>query len=278
VAGLFQNILIPVDLTINTDVAVKKAMELAENNSMVHLLYVQNFAFPGIAGIAKKHCVRTNELPGNTFIEKSLNLWKNKIEESTNNITVHTWNILADSIQRTIEIKAKQLAVDLIIIGKKSHHSWLPFLNTVVPSQVARKTGITVITVKPGSINNKMKTVVLPISSESVKHKMEVIADISRKYRIKVYLVIIMDRGTESENLYSSTLLQLYQWLNTIGCPVEYAVLSGHNKAKAILNYAERINADILLLEPETETRIGWPNKHISDVLPFESKLQVWAV
>jgi hypothetical protein len=59
---------------------------------------------------------------------------------------------------------------------------------------------------------------------------------------------------------------------------VEYAALYGSNKAKAILKYAEKVNADMLLVYPEVETKIGWLNTHISDVLPPASKVQVLAV
>ena len=37
----FDNILIPVDFSINTEIAVKKAIELTEeNNAVIHLLHV----------------------------------------------------------------------------------------------------------------------------------------------------------------------------------------------------------------------------------------------
>ena len=88
-----------------------------------------------------------------------------------------------------------------------------------------------------------------------------------------------MNEEPEVDDHNASALLQVYQWLKTsIHCPVEYAVLQGHNKAKAILAYAEKINADILLVHPETETKIGWLNKQISDVLPPASKMQVLAI
>ncbi|HET7898016.1 MAG TPA: hypothetical protein VFL47_10110, partial [Flavisolibacter sp.] len=64
----------------------------------------------------------------------------------------------------------------------------------------------------------------------------------------------------------------------SLRCPVEYAVVHGSNKAKAILQYAEKTGADILLVQPEKETKIGWGDRHISDVLPRGSKMQVLAV
>ena len=59
---------------------------------------------------------------------------------------------------------------------------------------------------------------------------------------------------------------------------MEYAVLYGNNKAKAILNYAKKIQADVLVVHPGSETKIGWPNKNIADMLPAASTMNVLAV
>jgi len=44
------------------------------------------------------------------------------------------------------------------------------------------------------------------------------------------------------------------------------------------LQYAEKNNADILLVYPKKETQLSWWNGHIPDVLPADSKVQVLAV
>jgi nucleotide-binding universal stress UspA family protein len=275
----FKNILIPVDLSINTEVAVKKGLELADKGTTIHLLNVQSDSLPGITSSVRKYFMSVNQLADDRMIEQKLEEWKQSIEERTTGITVCSWIILENSIQKGIEKKARQLAVDLIIIGKSSHHSYFPFLNTIIPSRIVQKTGITVLTVKPGSINNKIRTVIVPIASEATKNKMEVIATICRKFKVKIHLVIFINSENEQSGFYASSLLQVYQWLkSSIHCPVEYAVLHGQNKAKAILHYAEKINADILLVDPVTETKIGWLNKHISDVLPPASKVQVLTI
>ena len=45
-----RNILIPVDLSINTEVAVKKGLELAHGRTTIHLLHVQIKILPGLTG------------------------------------------------------------------------------------------------------------------------------------------------------------------------------------------------------------------------------------
>jgi len=44
------------------------------------------------------------------------------------------------------------------------------------------------------------------------------------------------------------------------------------------LSYAEKVQADLLLVYPEQETKVDIWNRHISDVLPPESKVQVLAL
>src|SRR4051812_40926271 len=163
----FGNILIPVDLSINTEIAVKKAIELAEDGTVFQLLHVRTLSIPPFSATKDD-----NPLDGKPDliaqkIDLRLQQWKSSIEDHTRNIRVHTWVVIRDSIQSAIEEKAIKLKADLIIIGKNSNHSILPFLNTVVPSKIVKNTGIPVLTVKPGSFHNKTRTVVIPISAEN---------------------------------------------------------------------------------------------------------------
>jgi nucleotide-binding universal stress UspA family protein len=272
----FESILIPVDLSINTELSVKKALELSDRGTIIHLLHVQSYPTALIPGAAKQYFTNATD---RSEIENCLRQWKSAIDESELGVEVCTWVIPGASIQEAIEKKATQLAVDLIIISKNSHHSWFPFLNTVDSSRVVQNTGIPVLTVKPGSFHNKIRKVIVPVSANSVQDKMEIIASICKKFKVHIYLVTIMGNHSEPLGFYATSLLQLYKWVKTsIGCPVEYSVLKGRNKARAILNYAEKINADILLLYPETETRIGWMNTQISDVLPPSTKVEIFTV
>ena len=50
----FKNILIPVDLAENTEVAVKKGLELADHDTVIHLLHVQNESVNGKTSAARK--------------------------------------------------------------------------------------------------------------------------------------------------------------------------------------------------------------------------------
>lgn len=277
-AGYFKRILIPIDFSINTDTAINKGLELADSGTAIHLLYIHSLGLPGLTGIVKRFITEAAELPDYKLVKKKMGQWKDCIEESSNDIFVHTWIVWEGSVQKAIEKKAEELAVDLVIIGKNSNHSWFPFFNTVVPGKLVKKTGPAVLTIKPGILSKKNQTTILAVTNETAYRKMEIISSICRKFRVKIYLVTFLKTVNDAPGFPPSSFLQVYQYLKSIHSNVEYALLHGSNKAKSIMEYAEKINADIILVHPEEETKIGWPDRHISDVLPKGSKVQVWTV
>jgi nucleotide-binding universal stress UspA family protein len=273
----FKNILVPVDFTSNTEVAVKKAIELAETNSAIRLLYVNKNQTIGFFNPVYEVVA---DIPGShdPAVEEKLHQWQRSISETLPYATVSAEIIKRDSVQHGIAQNAMNMSADLIIIGKSSHHSWLPFLNTVIPSELAKESGSAVLTVKSGGISNKTRTMVVPVTNDNAIHKLAMINAIYRKFHVKIYLATFADTEERQPKFCTKAFLQLYQVLKGSKYQVNYTVLSSNNKTKAILKYAEKLNADILLVDHDNETRIGWPNKHISDIIPEHSKLQVWAV
>ena len=257
----FKTILVPVDFSINTDVAISKAIEIGDKDATtLHLLHVA--------------AQESDEAALEQLNELKINIGKN-----ATNVNVFTWLQQSSSVQQGIADKAKNLNADLIVIGKSSTHSWFPFLKTVASSDLVELSGTAVFTVKPGALHNAIKTVVVPVAEDLPEQKMQAILALCKKGKIKVHLVTFMNDENIASEFSAAALLKFYQWLkDSVHCTVEYAVLHGSNKVKAVLLYAEKIEADILLVHPTSETKIGWMNRHISDVLSPDSKVQVLAV
>ena len=183
------------------------------------------------------------------------------------------------NVEGIIEHYAARLDSDLVIIAKKSNHSWFPFLNKIVPSRLVKNTGIPALTVKPGAFNNKIRTILVPVNDYECKPKLEVIASLCNKFNVKIHLVTFLNDGLQPTDDNASSLLNVYQWIKSShSCQIEYAALRENNKARTLLKYAQEINADMMLLYAEKETRIGWMDKHISDLIPPGSKMQVLSV
>lgn len=270
----FKTILIPVDFTLNTEVAICKALEICNSEEVsIHLQHIQN---PSMSDVSfGRSSITEKEIEANIKLKE----WKQSIEEHFPMAEI-SYEVKGNaSIEKGIIAKALEIEPDLIVIGKKSNHSWFPFLNTIIPASVSAKTKCAVLTVKPGSLHNKIKNIVVPVIDHIPGPKMDAVASICKNNRVRVFLVTFANEENVPEQFLASSLLKLYQWLKTaLHCQVDYAVLHGRNKARSILRFAEKNKADILLLNSESETRIGWPGKHISDVIPPESKVQVLLV
>jgi len=277
----FKTILIPVDFSINTEVAVKKALEICEGpGTCIHLLHVRDaaaaskFSFYGY--LTRSSIDENLELPED--IREKLEKWLLFIQQAGNDIRAYCWVGYESSIERAILTKTKSLSPDLIVIGKNSQHSRLPFLNTVVPSRIATKTGVPVLTVKPGAMSNSLRTVVVPIGSTFPETKVAIINSLSKKFFVHIRLLILVEKEDDPDLLQTSLLNICRVLKHRSFNNISYEVMQANHKGADILKYCQKVKADLLIVHPDSETKIGWMNKHISDELPVDSKTQVLTV
>ncbi|CAN5576995.1 hypothetical protein BH11BAC3_BH11BAC3_22580 [soil metagenome] len=281
-ANKFNTILIPVDFSINTQIAIAKALEISTGNqSNIHLFHVQQVQLPGlmnylhhfVSGYSVRDVIKAKE----RSVSKLQQL-KNDIHALDDQIPVSISVAFGEPVENAIAKKAFKLHADLIVIGKHSHHSMWPFLNTIVPSRLATTSGIPVFTTKPGSLNNEIKTVVITVDKKFPGNKLAILEALRRK-SMNVRLVTFTN-GNDDASYSKQTLLNAFRSVKSKSiAPIECEVLTGSNKARALLKYCYKVGADVLIVNPEIETKVGmFGNLHISDLLPADSKTQVLAV
>jgi nucleotide-binding universal stress UspA family protein len=263
----FNKILIPVDFSLNTEIALKKAIGFAgAEETTIHLLHVIR---PG-----KKVASQFK----NWVVERDLQQLKYTLQTENPILRVRTHVMKGFSIQRTIIECAAIINPDLIIIGKQnSRRRWWAFTSLISPNIVAKKSNCPVLTAKPGSMDSRTKVIVLPIRNFLPERKLEWAVLLARKYKAQVHLLAIQQHPPK-DGLLSQVFLKAYHHLREkLHHPIEYSAAVRHNAARAALNYAELIMADMILVNPETESGISGftGTRHISDMLNRDSKIQV---
>jgi nucleotide-binding universal stress UspA family protein len=266
-AAAFDKILIPVDFSLNTEIAVRKAVELAgTDQNTIYLL----------------HAVHPGKTAKNQFrlwvAERDLNQLRHTIQQSAPHVRVKTYVLKGSSVLQTIIECAVVIAPDLIIVGK--HHNRRRFFPTgsVSPDILAKQTDCPVLTVKPGSVENRTRLIVLPIRDFLPERKLEWAVLLAKRFKAQVHLLAIGDEAVPKDGMLSQTFLKAYHHLREkLHHPVEYSADARHNPAKAALSYAEMVMADMILVNPQTESGItGFTGfRHISDLLTPDSRIQV---
>ena len=279
-SSLFKNILVPIDFSDHTEVAVKQAIELAcPNGATIHLLHVirpKNIWNALFDSIQESLRPDDNNSSGSVMIK--MQQWQQSIQETLPNTKVNT-HLRQGMVQRQIQEAAREIKPELIIIGKNGHPKWFSLFNPIYPNTLARSTGYPVLTVMKRSIHTKIKTIVVPVGSFIPIRKIELVIELAKKYRAAIHLVTIPDNFDLSET-NGNSFLETFRILKTgLTNPIEHHILKGNNFPRAILEYAECIRADLVVVNPGSETRISnLSGKHINDVLATSSTLKILSV
>jgi nucleotide-binding universal stress UspA family protein len=266
-AATFDKILIPVDFSLNTEIAVRKAVELVgPDETVIHLLHVV-------------HPAKKTKNQFRVWVaERDLHQWKYTIQQSGPHIRVKVHILRGNSVRQTLIECASMLNPDLIIIARQNNHRrWFLFGN-VSPDIIAKRTNCPVLTVKPGSLDIRTRVIVLPIREFLPERKLEWAVLMAKRFKAQVHLLAVGEDAGTKDGLLSQTFLKAYHYLREkLHHPVEYSAATRHNPAKAALKYAELIMADMILVNPQTESGVsGFTGfRHISDLLTRDSKIQV---
>ena len=262
----FNKLLIPVDFSLNTGLAIKKATGLiTADKTVLHLLHVVNPYRPVEALAAR---TQLEELGRRT-------------KEDHPEAAVRTHILKGVSPQRMIIECSKMLTPDLIVIGKNnprrhwpfSNH-WLPY-HSISPAALARKTNCPVLTAKPGSIDSRTRLIVIPIRDFLPERKLEWGILLAKKYKAQIHLLAIQEK--QKDGLPQVFLKAYHHLRESLHHPIEFSTAMQQNPARAALDYAELVMADLILVNPVTESDVAGftGSRHISDLLERDSKIQV---
>ena len=266
----FNNILLPVDLSLNTEMAVAKAIELVgSGGAVIHIVHVVNPENKG------SFLFREDKISG-------LNELKEIIERAAPGTEVNIHIIRSKLVEKMIIQKAKDVHAQLIILARHAERKWLRFKRPISSFNIAKETHSAVLTIQAGAFLNKIKSIVLPIRSFIPNRKVDMLTPFVNNKGTTIYLVSIMNK--EANDLdYSSTshaLIETYRILKeAANCQIVHKLVNNNNLAKTLLLFAESVQADMLLLNPEeSQVRSITGMQDFSYLLKRQSRLQVMAI
>lgn len=278
-ASLFESILVPIDFTDNTQKAVNQAIALAcPSGATIHLLHVMRANLNwGLTHLFNESRFPLLTKPHAKVFSK-LGQWKYAIEEYNSNFAVNAY-VAEGAIYRNIQHAARQLMPELIIIGKRNSQRYFSFTNSICPNDLAKSTGYPVLTVMKHRSVTRMKIIVVPVGSFIPTRKIQLVIRLAKTYRAKVHLVTVpsdRDFPETGQNSFLETYRILRDALTT---PIEHHILVGKSLPRAVLEYAEFVGADLILVNPGTETKISnITGKHINDILTTSSQLKILSI
>ena len=280
----FENILLPIDLNANTELAVKKTTELVNAASTtIHLIHIiradviNNAEYDEIP-ISSSH----NRNPKYSDIIGKMKAWGGIIRRLMPNSEVKLHLVKGSSIENILIHKANETNSQLIIIAKHTGSKWIRLTNPVSPADIARQTHGAVLIVKPGAFYTKIKSIVLPVRSFIPFHKVDVLFPLVYHKGITIYLVSVLNKGADDLD-HSSTshaLIETHRILKEeANCRIKHKLITRNNLGRTLLDFAASVEADLLIVNPD-EAQV-WSLtglRDVSDLLKSRSSLQIMEV
>ncbi len=274
--NLCSIILIPVDFYENTEAAFEQTVELANAGiSCIHLLHIfkPNNIFP--QKLNKNERYHYKDYASFEDAVKKLNEWKAAMEETMPGTTVKM-HVERGNVYDKIVETAKKIGPQVIIMTKKRKHNFFSLIKPICPDELSRSTNCPVLNVVKRSINTRMKTIVVPVRNFIPERKIAFLAVFAKIFRSKIILLGLHKSNSDKEQVRKS-LLDTYRILQTVmNNPIECHLLHHSHFPKAVLNFVKKVNADIIFVNPEVETKISSFNgRHINESLGPASSLNI---
>jgi nucleotide-binding universal stress UspA family protein len=268
------NILVPIDFSGKNKWAIAKAIEIANSfDCNIHFVNIVHQAIVAILPVEtsiftpyESHADRLNnyerlkELAARYSNEICCN---GKIEIS----------VLEGNPEKKLMEYIRDFGMDMVIIGLSKFNLVQRIVSSISVSRLARKTNVPVLAVGSSGLIRHFKKIILPLHDDVSMRRIKMATMLARTFRSTVYMITLRKEDNVAEKIINEAL-ELVQSISTI--PVQGIILDGKNLAKTTLEFAKKINADLIMINPLKEFNLpGWWNKLTNKLLSYGSSIPV---
>jgi nucleotide-binding universal stress UspA family protein len=261
---LFNNILVPV--TSQCPIAVEKAVHLSNQfNCDVHLLNVtaRKFWWPRKAEEKKLQLHELREKYAHALPKGSL---------------MHT-SFGEGNLENALATYVGLNRIDLILTHTK-HSRFSAFDLGLNINKIAARTGCPVLSLQAGPPPERIRNIVLPVGTYLPLRKVMLAIYMAKDVNAAIHLISLSGNNSISEAKSHVYLEKTYQLLRqNTNLPIKCKTMIGENLADTTLEYARRVEADLILVNPGSESLLSGPmNRMFSKFLFNRSSIPVLTV
>jgi nucleotide-binding universal stress UspA family protein len=268
------NILVPVDFSGKNKWAIAKAIQIANNlDCNIHFVSIVHSHIVPILPVEasiftpyESHADRMNKYDR---LKELAAMYSNelccngKIEIS----------VLEGSPEKKLAQYVRDFDMDMVIVGLSKFNLAQRVVSSVSISRLARQTNVPVLAVSSSGLMRHFKKIILPLHDDLSMRRIKMATMLARSFRSTIYLVTLRKENNAAEKIINEAL-QMMQSISTI--PVQGIILEGKNLAKTTLDFAKKINADLIMINPLREFNLpGWWNRLTNKLLSYSSRIPV---
>lgn len=275
----FDKILVPMDLSPTSILALDHALYLAKNlKSEIHLLHVKETATVNnfITGIFKKD-LKEGEKDTHVVEVK----FQEYIDEFQSKYGIKThMKFLEGTVYIQALNYAKEITAGLICMGTHGSKGVENFIGGSNTFRVVNQAKCPVLSIHANSGSKGIKDIILPLdSSRDTREKVDDALYIAKKFNSTIHVVGV---STSSDELVLNRLRvvtkQVQDYINQDNIPTTFAFKTGKNLASLTLDYAKEKEADLIIIMTEQESSAGFLAGPYSQQMINQSSVPILSV
>lgn len=253
---LFNKILVPVDFSAKSKMAVEKACDIAKQyDCSIQLLHVVAISpFAAIAMTEGPMAIPFANIENKDVIEKEFKKLLISVKLLNGDAVKIAYSILQGTWDEAIIEYANHHDYDLVLVGQKE--TLLQKRKMIInPDKIAAKANIPVITVPSNKRITKLYTIVIPITDFLPVRKLMYGVYIANGFDTTIKLLgIENEKSHEKVQHYLQKAAQLIKDNSTIKVTTE--TLQSYNVAEAVNQFTRRQLTDLIIINPQTQTKM----------------------
>jgi len=266
------NILVPVDFTSKNKWAIAKGIEMANQmNCNIHLVnIVQPNLFSSFTPY-ESHVDRLNSYDQlkDLAVSYSSQLCGNgKIEVSL--LEGNTTSKLVEYI--------RDFEMDMVVMGLSSN-LFQQITSSTSVNKLARKTNVPVLAVGSKGLVHHFKKIILPLYDEVSLRRIRMATTLASSFKSTIYMVTLRQGNNTPEKIIKEGLeiAKSISRVSAQGVSAQGIILEGDNFAKTTIDFAKRINGDLIMINNPVEKNKmpRWWNKLYNKILSYGSEIPV---
>jgi nucleotide-binding universal stress UspA family protein len=185
---------------------------------------------------------------------------ENKLKEiadkyNNQNISIN-YSLTVGTTYKEVVRVSKELDVDLIVVGHHGTHGVRRFFIGDNANKIIALAKCPVLTIRlHRTINQGLDKIVMAIDNTlETRQKVPITTDFAKRFGAEVHIIGIYSSSVSTMKMkVDSYVKQAYAGLRTKGIPVKTHFVKTTNISKTILNYANQVNANLIVTMVDTE-------------------------
>ena len=267
------NILVPVDFTSKNKWAIAKGIEMANQmNCNIHLVnIVQPNMFSSFTPY-ESHVDRLNSY------DKLKDLAVSYSTQLCGNGKIEISLLEGNSVSKLAEY-IRDFEMDMVVMGLSNTTLFRRIVYSSSINKLAKKTNVPVLAVGSKGLVHHFKKIILPLYDELSLRRIRMATTLASSFKSTIYMVTLRQGNNTPEKIIKEGLeiAKSISRVSAQGVSAQGIILEGDNLAKTTIDFAKRINGDLIMINNPVEKNKmpRWWNKLYTKILSYGSEIPV---